>query len=133
MAVFPVKCISQTIPYIYEEPSIAISDYRGWPPAPKKEVPAHIFYDSCVCVSLSKVLAGFNGSVGLARNWPTNSKIPKVGEVVILNESPAGHSAYITHVWVDEFEVDETNYIPCQRSSRIIKNNDKDIIGYYEQ
>lgn len=69
----------------------------------------------------------------MARNWPINSKEPKVGSVVILDESVYGHSAVITQMWEDEFKVDETNYIPCTRSTRIIRKDYDKIIGYYER
>lgn len=125
MVAFPTKAIAQP-QYKYEE----YIELRGYETLTQKGAQKQI-YNPCSCVSLAKSLTGFAQSIGRARNWPTNSTIPAVGSVVILNESPNGHVAYITKVWADEFEIDETNYIPCTRSSRVIKNNNKDILGYY--
>ena len=124
IAVLPITAIAQ--PHYENEEFIQLSGYEGIRHSENKG------FDPCSCVSLSKSLAGFNGQVGWARKWPINRHEPAVGEVVVLDESFYGHTAYITEVYKDSFKVTETNYIPCKRSERIIKNNYSKIIGFYE-
>jgi surface antigen len=135
--VFPNKSISQQSsnaiiqpePIQFLEPDLAGSDklYQQWL-AQKQAAKAPAF---CSCVSFAKQLTGYMDSVGAARNWPLNAKIPTVGGVVVLNESKAGHVAVIEAVAGSTLTVAESNYIPCQKSQRTIEINDSQIIGYW--
>ena len=125
MAVFPNKTIAQ--PTYNDEEYLEVRGYENYP---KKSTQAKGF-DPCSCVSYAKSLVPYRESIGVAKNWLRNTDKAQVGGVVILKESPSGHVAYITKVWADEFEVDETNYVPCTRSTRIIKKNYDKIIGYW--
>lgn len=129
---FPKTANSLTKPY-EQELTIELRGYENY--ATVSQIYAKktqtTYFDPCSCVSLAKSLIHYGERVGLARNWPRNTDIPAVGEVVILNESPQGHVATITQVWADEFKVDEANYKPCERSQRTIKINDPDILGYW--
>lgn len=84
------------------------------------------------CVLFAKRITGYVGTVGAARNWSKNSKIPIVGGVVVLNEGKYGHVAVITAVSEDSFTVVEVNYIPNKKSTRTINNADKAILGFWQ-
>jgi surface antigen len=135
--VFPKVVISQTIKS-YEEaritnPSVVYSTpnyntIKEWVATDKAN---SINYGFCSCVTFAKRLTGYDSVVGAAKNWPTNSELPSVGGVVVLDEGRIGHVAYITAVQEDSFTVSEANYISCKRSSRTLNISDKSIMGFW--
>lgn len=88
---------------------------------------------ACSCVNFVRAHSRARvGSVGYARNWPVNSRTPKVGGVVVTRESRAGHVALITHVGNGYIVVKEANYRPCAiTSGRKIPINSSLIKGFY--
>lgn len=68
----------------------------------------------CSCVLYARFLTGFDQNIGKASNWPTNSKYPVLGGIVITNEGPVGHVARIIDIRYGKLLLDESNYKPCQ-------------------
>lgn len=135
--VFPNKVISQTI-QSYDEaritnPTLVYStpDYKSVSEWIAEDKSNSINYGFCSCVIFVKRLTGYDKVVGEAKNWPTNSEIPSIGGVVVLDEGNVGHVAYITSVNGDSFTISEANYIICQRSSRTLNISDKSIMGFW--
>jgi len=91
-------------------------------------------YNPCSCVSYIKSLTGFTQSIGYARNWPVNSKIPTPGAVIITYESRAGHVAIVDHAdanWV--YIQSEANYSRCRVTyTRKLPLNSPLIKGYWK-
>jgi hypothetical protein len=84
------------------------------------------------CVSFVRA-HGYEQYSGNAFSWwkYTDTDKPKVGGVVVLNESRAGHLALITDVASDSFEVVEQNYKGLyQISSRSIDFGYNKIVGF---
>jgi hypothetical protein len=88
-------------------------------------------YSPCSCVSYSKAKTGFSKSIGLARNWPTNSSVPVAGGVVVTWESRAGHVGYILAVTTTTITITEANYSHCKLTTRTLNINDKRIKGFW--
>lgn len=110
------------------DPSVAMELYNKW----LKTQPTHTGYDVCSCVSFAKATSGINvGPIGMAKNHPINSQTPEIGEIVITNESPAGHLAVVTAVDNSTITVSEANYIPCKTDTRTLKKTSPVIRGYY--
>ena len=136
--VFPTTVNSQTITS-YDEAKITNPSRVYSTPSPEtvQEALATTRANSaipqfCSCVTFVKGLTGLQETVGAARNWPINSKIPTVGGVVVLNESKFGHVAYITAVSQNSFTVVEDNYVPCAKSTRTLLLTDPGILGYWK-
>lgn len=147
--VYPVKAKAQVVDNITYEPVLALEEnkavadelYKGWlieqskPKKPRSvaktgsKVPSTSY---CSCVTFAKSLTGYTKTVGAARNWPKNSKVPVVGGVVITNESGLGHVGYITAVRDGEFDIIEANYSRCRKGVRTLKINNPVILGYWQ-
>ncbi len=86
----------------------------------------------CSCVNYVKSRLGMTGSIGMARNWPTNSKEPHIGGVVVTYESGAGHVALIIGLEGDNLVLDEANYSRCRHTSGRRLNKHSGVIkGFY--
>lgn len=85
----------------------------------------------CSCVLYVEWKTGINKSVGLARNWPITSNNPTVGGIVILNEGPYGHVAYIESLTETTITISETNYSWCRFGTRTLPRSYVNIRGYY--
>ncbi len=85
----------------------------------------------CSCVYFAKAITGYNKTVGAARNWPINTKIPLVGEVVVTKESYTGHVIVITAVRPGEIDIVEGNYLHCKATQRTLPLTDPLIKGYW--
>jgi hypothetical protein len=143
---FPTKEVKaqEEVVIVYEpmealEADIGVADalYKEWlkeqakPKKPLKTAKTGSNY--CSCVLFAKSLTGYTKTVGNARNWTKNSKVPVVGGVVITNESRAGHVAVITAVRDGEFDIVEANYSRCRKGVRTLKINNPVILGYWQQ
>ncbi len=130
--VAPLKTSAQTeIVFKYEsttEPQVVYRPYTT--EIKKKVVKRQVGY--CSCVIYARSITGYNNSVGNARNWPKNSKVPVVGGVVVTNESRVGHVAVITAVYPDKIEVQEANYSRCRKTTRTISLNSPVIKGFWQ-
>lgn len=116
-------------PTVY--PALAEMKLKPKPkPRPKQSLTT---YDPCNCVSFARWKTGVNtGSIGVARNHPVNSQIPKVGAIVVMGgKYPAGHLAVVTDVADETISIIEANATPCQVGSRTLKKTNEIIIGYY--
>lgn len=100
---------------------------------PKPKPIAGQSFNPCNCVSFARWKTGVNtGSIGVARNHPINSQIPKVGAIVVMDSKyPSGHLAVITEVADETISIIEANATPCQVTSRTIDKNNRLIMGYY--
>ena len=82
----------------------------------------------CSCINYLKTLGvkirGYAGDI-------QSNSTPKVGGVVLLSYNEQ-HAAYIKELETDGMTVLESNFIPCQKSSRFIYYNDSHIRGYYD-
>lgn len=87
----------------------------------------------CSCVLYVKAKIGYTKSVGFARNWPTNSRTPSKGAVIVTYESRSGHVGIVSHF--DDTYVyleSEANYSRCKLTyGRKIAINSSIIKGYY--
>jgi surface antigen len=87
----------------------------------------------CSCVTFAKAKSGINvGPIGVARNHPINKQDPDIGAIVVLREGPVGHVAVVTHETSTHITIDEANYQPCKRSSRVLDKNYTNIRGFYK-
>ena len=85
----------------------------------------------CSCTCYAKQLVGYEGSIGAAQNWKTNSKTPAVGAVMIQSSKPFGHASVVLLVEQDRVYVREANHTPCKVTERWVDLNDKSIIGFW--
>lgn len=99
------------------------------PEPPKPKVPPKSTY--CSCVVYAKALTGYTAPVGAARNWPVNSLVPHVGDVVVMNIGPYGHTAVITAVYDGKIDIVEANFLSCTVTHRTLSAYDKDITGFW--
>lgn len=97
--------------------------------------PKPISYDPCSCVSYARWKTGINvGSIGVARNHPINSQIPKENAIVVMNSKyPAGHLAVVAEINQDTITITESNATPCKVTSRTLPKNSELIKGYFIQ
>lgn len=135
MTVFPNKVISQTTYNEEINPPFAILTvdpedvsraYKNWLIEKTQQT------GFCSCVTFVKRLTGYDKSVGTAKNWPINTKTPTVGGVVVTNESPSGHVAYIMGVNGNLLTVKEANWVHCKLTTRTINTDDRIIKGFWE-
>lgn len=90
-------------------------------------------YNPCSCVSFVKSQTGYSQSVGNAKNWPVNSKVPVPNSVIVTYESSAGHVAIVSHsddqyVYIKA----EANYSRCKVTGlRKLPLNSKVIKGFW--
>lgn len=90
----------------------------------------------CSCVTTAKALSGINiGSIGAARNHPTNSKTPTVGAIVKTTESSwganTGHLGVVTAVSDTAITIKDGNYWGCTLTQRTLPRDSRLIVGYY--
>lgn len=86
----------------------------------------------CSCVLYAKALTGYTKSIGVARRWTKNSPVPVVGGVVITNESPAGHVAFVAALDGDIMTLDEANYTRCKvTAGRKLNVNNPIVLGFW--
>lgn len=116
------------IPTVY--PALAEMKLK---PKPKLRLARPVDYNPCNCVSFARWKTGVNtGSIGVARNHPINSQIPKAGAIVVMDSKyPSGHLAVVTEVADETISIIEANATPCQVSSRTMSKSNKLILGYY--
>ena len=141
VGIAPKKTTSATIPYVKNtneflpqpDPSEVDRLYREWQVEQEiKTKKQKGNFDPCSCVSYAKWKSGIDvGSIGAAKNHPINSDTPRVGSLVITNESTAGHLAVVIQVWADTIVISESNYIECQVGTREIRRDSPLIMGYY--
>lgn len=115
-----------------EDPQVTQALYEEWSKKilKRSNQPSRWY---CSCVIFAKQRTGFTESIGFAKRWPKNSKIPIVGGVVITRESWAGHVAIITAVRETEIDVIEANYSRCRITTRTININNSLILGYWKE
>lgn len=90
--------------------------------------------DYCSCVMVVKSFTGYTKPVGVARNWPKNSTVPKVGGVVITNEGSAkvGHVALIESLDDTHLYLKEGNYKHCKLTTgRKMLRTNQSILGFW--
>jgi len=86
----------------------------------------------CSCVTTAKILANKEFSpIGYARNLKPNTDKPEVGDIIITDESYAGHLAVIKQIWADTYIIMEGNYERCAYTEREISKTYNKIIGFY--
>lgn len=86
----------------------------------------------CSCVETAKILANKEfGSIGLARNLKGNTATPEVGDIIITDESSAGHLAVIKQIWANTYVIMEGNYERCTYTEREISKTYNKIISFY--
>lgn len=87
----------------------------------------------CSCVDYVQAVTGIRiGVIGFARNWPINSREPRIGSVVITSESAAGHVARIIGIEGDDLILDEANYSRCRKTTGRRLNKRSGLIrGYF--
>lgn len=130
------------VPILVDSPlvgDVAVADqlYQEWlvQQQPKKVVHVtHVAVKTaqCSCVLYAKALTGYTKSIGIARRWTKNSSVPVVGGIVITNESPAGHVAFVAAIDGDTITLDEANYIRCKiTTGRKLNINNPIILGYW--
>lgn len=85
---------------------------------------------ACSCVIYAQSLGlGIKG-YGLAKNYPTNSKVPAASGFVVTYESKSGHIAYYV-LQGNILLLQESNYKRCTiTSGRVLSPNSKVIKGY---
>lgn len=103
------------------------SETKTTPKTPSKKT------GQCSCVNYVKSKIGYTKSVGAARNWPINSKVPTKGAVIVTFESKAGHVGIVDHYDSEYVYLEsEANYEKCTLTfGRKIKINSPVIKGYY--
>lgn len=85
------------------------------------------------CVSFARNFTGATPDVvgGMARNVPTNTTTPDIGEIIKTDESPAGHLGVVIAIDGDTLTVVDSNYHWDNIIHiRIINLNDPKILGY---
>ena len=93
--------------------------------------------NTCSCVLFVKQKYGIDpGSVGLARNWPINSRIAQAGAVVITRESSgynSGHVGYVVSVNTDRgtITINDANFSQCKETTRELPINSPLIRGFF--
>ncbi len=142
--VFPKAVVSQTI-QTYDEakitnPSIVYSQpdpnevaraYNSWLLTEKAKQLKGKYGGACVTFARNFTKATVKDVSGMAKNVPTNSTTPEVGEIVKTNESIYGHLAVIISVDEDSFTVVESNWHwNGIIGMRVIDNDDPRIVGY---
>lgn len=121
------------IPEIYEKPVIEIPfiNQRAIYPQPK-ETAGTFTYKECSCVSFVRDKVDFNfPRIRYAKDLPPIRQEPRVGGIVIFNDPPYGHLAYIEAVGNSAIKVSEYNYKKCKYTTREIDIYSPNIIGYF--
>lgn len=109
---------------IKSKPKITTGGFRAFPRVTGQTL--------CSCVETAKILANKEFSpIGYARNLKPNTDTPEVGDIVIIDESPAGHLAVIKTIWADTYVIMEGNYERCVYTEREISKQYNKIIGFY--
>lgn len=85
----------------------------------------------CSCVSFAKSIGVKIPIIGNAKNLIPNSVYPRVGGVVILVYNGTYHLAVIERISPDGIHVVESNLERCKKGRRIIKFDNKNIVGYW--
>jgi len=133
-----LNLISQTIifqNYNIPEPKSIVEEVEALPPLPvavqmieKKEEPYNI---NCYCVSFARLFVK-DLPRGNANSFLPNTQ-PAVGRIAIFNYNGLSHIAVISSLEATGFVVTEANYKPCEKTVRLVKYNDKYLIGFYEK
>lgn len=131
--------LGETKPTVEDKPHISIAQdsyiFSNNIPTPKK--PEYRSYSKtvkCSCVLYARLITGLNESVGLAKNWPINSKYPTIGGVVVTSEGKVGHVAVIKDIKDGKLILDESNWVSCTiTSGRELPIDSPLIRGYWDK
>jgi len=97
-------------------------------------------FNPCSCLSYVKYKRGITEILGTPKRVAQGKTSltayewlsPTEGLIVILSEGPVWHVAYIEEVYDDgTMLISEANYLSCKRKTRVISQNDEDIIAYF--
>ncbi|MGH7249410.1 MAG: CHAP domain-containing protein [Minisyncoccia bacterium] len=142
--VFPNKVVSQTIStydeakitnpstvYSQPEPDEVSRAYESWLLTQQAEKLKGRYGGPCVTFARNFTKATPADVSGMAKNVPTNTTTPEVGEIVKTNESHFGHLAVVIEMDEDSLTVVESNYHwNGVIGIRQISLTDPNIIGY---
>lgn len=137
VGVAPKETSSNTIKYdssqtqqTFLEPNLGEVQrlYEEWL---QKQLAKKVSFDPCSCVSFVKAVTGYNKPVGMAKNFPINSKWASIGSVVVTNESPSGHVAIVIGIEGNYLILNEANWLTCQRGKRKLPIDDPSILGFW--
>lgn len=84
----------------------------------------------CNCVLFAKDYLGITETLGVAKYIKPDSKEPKVGSMILLNEGPLGHVGVVLDIYEDEVWIVEANFRKCNITYRALQTNDPRIRGY---
>lgn len=86
----------------------------------------------CSCVNYVKFKTGapLNEVWGRAEQIVATSSVPRIGGVVLTTEGPDGHAAYIENIVGNTLLLSESNYEPCEVSTRSLSVDALVIRGY---
>jgi hypothetical protein len=85
-------------------------------------------FTPCNCYQFVKI---FVGNLPRMKEIMSNSRVPRVGGLIILDYNGLKHIAYLVKVSKDGIHVKEANFTPCLAAERLIDFTDKAIVGFY--
>jgi len=118
--------------YHYPEPKTEIVAEKEEPARTEEVIEPPKEYDpvACSCVLYAQQFLDLPKNTN-AIDLISNSQ-PTIGGGILLNYNGVGHIAVIMKFEKDGFLVKESNYKKCEYTTRIIKYDDKAIVGFRE-
>ena len=101
------------------------------------ETPVIATSSGCSCIAWARVNSSIQPpKVVAAKDIPITHFAPRIGSWVIFKAVPPygqyGHAGIVRQVHPLSFEVEEFNLKPCEKTHRIIMNNDPVIKGFFD-